>query len=122
MTLECVANKRVLLWELNGLQLISVPLLHLLNERFGLVVGPIEEVAEGTYRSTLSFNASVDTNTTFTSIRCLAGSTVFQLFSGPLVYITVFGEYIFLCFSIWYEHMHDSAYMCSITIVIKQPL
>ena len=96
VTLECVAMQPVLVWELNDLQLIGVTLLNVLNEQFGLVVGPTEEVIEGTYRSTLSFDASVATNTTFNYIRCLAGSTYFQLFSGPLVYITVYGEFTLL--------------------------
>ena len=96
VTLECVAMQPVLVWELIDLQLIGVTLLTVLNEQFGLVVGPTEEVTEGIYRSTLSFDASVAINTSFNYIQCLAGSTYFQLFSGPLVYITVYGEFTLL--------------------------
>ena len=96
MTLECVANQPALAWKVNEQQLFHGIVSDLLKEQFGLVVSPTEEVVEGKYRSTLSFDASLATNTSFNYIICQAGSSEFTLNDGPLVYITVYGEFTIL--------------------------
>ena len=96
VTLECVANQPALAWKVNNQQLLHGTVSDELKVQFGLVVGPTEEVVEGNYRSTLSFDASVATNTTFNHIICQAGSSEFTLNDGPLVHITVYGEFLLL--------------------------
>ena len=99
VTLECVADIPSFAWKVNGQQLVHGVVSDFsdaLKAGYGLEVGPTEEVTEGTYGSTLSFNASVATNETFNSIVCQVGPSTFTLEDGSSVAITVYGEFTVL--------------------------
>ena len=92
VTLVCVADQPEIRWQVNNVQLLD----SFLERGLILEVGPIE--SQGQYnRTTITFPASEDVNTTIFSIICQAGPNPFSAEDGDIVTISVYGEFTVEC-------------------------
>ena len=92
VTLECVANETILVWEINSLQLLDPANIDsALQGGLVLELGTTETVGDN-YRTTITIPASEYVNDTITGIKCQAGPSEFKLEDGPTFNFSVYGQ------------------------------